>query len=282
MLSFKYLYDYFIYNDEISEVIDETFLYDKTGKKFICSCEKNSWLKKLIIKFFIKTGRYITIPRVSYTNLHIQFVMELKNQRLIDYMNLFGTEHKFDGAYKIIYCQEEKIFVSDGGDFEYFTFEKIRSVVESWSEKNAIKVNFDYIKPKGYVFDNPDEISAMRIPTDGIKLSFLFANVTMNNMFFDMKTYSIVDSEDAGTFPYDHCIKMPYYNEEKIYDYFLSEMNLENVKEELHNDEDFGVAFRKYIDYNHILFEKYCTYETEFLKPIIISWCKENNVKYIV
>lgn len=280
MISFNDLYGYFINNDDLrAESMNETFLYDKKTEDFVCSSKNNTCLERIKIKVFTKIGRYIEIPSISYKNLHIQFVESLNNQRLIDYMNLFGEEHRFDAAHQIIYCQDEEFFNSENGYFECFIKEQLRPIVEEWSRKNKVQIEYDYNKSECCIFDNAEKIASMKIPTDGVKINALVANVITEDMFFDKRTYCFVDSQEAGKFPYNDCVKMAYCDEEKIFDSFLDEMGLENVKKELHNSDDFCAEFRSYIDYNHNIFDKFCDYEAEYLMPIIEGWCAENSIR---
>lgn len=121
------------------------------------------------------------------------------------------------------------------------------------------------------------------MPTDGVRLRHLVANTMVEDVWFDKRTYCIIDSSEANTFPYLDCVELPYINEEDIYKSFLKDRNIEISKEHIKKYSDFGAAFRWFIDnnslYGHSLYSEYYLYEEKYIKPFITEWCKNNDIK---
>ncbi|MCH5315043.1 MAG: hypothetical protein J1E81_03940 [Eubacterium sp.] len=277
MADIEELFDY-VLNDSFFEPIE--YFYDKVKDE--CVCEEDFSTKKF--KEYVNSKRLVKLPQVSYNDLHIEFVEAFNNKRANDYLNLFDENDRYTGAHRIIFSQGEKVFASEG-DFEYFCYTRIIPIVKNWAKENGIEITVNIKKPDNYILDSPQKMERIVIPTDGVRLRALIGDVTLENMYFDRRTYQAVDDEKANKAPYLDCVKMPYIPEETIYRCFLEENNLIKEKEQLEKEANFGVAFRWFIDYNpkydHALYNEYYKFEKQYLKPYIIDWCNEYGIKYI-
>lgn len=121
-----------------------------------------------------------------------------------------------------------------------------------------------------------------------ISLRCLVSNIVLPDMVYLKKKNKFFEAEELDLYKlhlHKDYVYLPYVNEEDIYDSFLEEYHLNKEQKVLHDSNDFGVSFRKFINYNkkfdHELFRYYCSFESNYLKPIAIEWCKKNQVSYI-
>lgn len=129
VISYKELFDYIIV-DEDNEVSEEYMFDLKNG--MITTAPKRSFLKSLFKKQI--SGNYVTIPKVNVNELYLQFVKKLNNKKVNAYLELFGEDKEALAAYTVIYNFKERIY-TEGGDFEFFSFEFIAPLVKEWAEK---------------------------------------------------------------------------------------------------------------------------------------------------
>lgn len=84
---------------------------------------------------------------------------------------------------------------------------------------------------------------------------------------------------------YKDYVALPYIKETVIYDAFLDYYHLEKIKEKLHHGKDFETEFRCFINYNpkygHLLNDHYIDFKKNYLKSIVVPWCKKNKIAYV-
>ena len=283
MVDIEYLRDYVIKNNELSAPLP-IYWYDKKSNK--CVTEENFNTEGQILKFKsgIKKGSFIRLPEISSYDLYIEYIEALNDKRENDYLHSSGKKGRFTVIHKNISTQNDNRYAPDGSDFEYFCYTRIIPIVKNWGKENNIEITVNIKKPDNYILDSPKIIEQLVVPTDRASLGALIADVTLENMYFDRRTYQAIDDEVANKAPYLDCVKMPYIPEETIYKCFLKENNLLKEKEQLEKEADFAVAFRWFIDYNpkydHMLYDEYFRFEKRYLKPHIINWCNEYGISY--
>lgn len=286
MADIEYLKDYIIKKDELNASIP-VYWYDKKSNE--CVTEENFNTEEQILKFKsgIKKGRFIRLPEISNYDLYIEYIETLNDKRENDYLHSSANKGRFTVVHKNTVTQNDSTYAPEGSNFEYFCYTRIIPIVKNWAKENGIEITVNIKKPDNYILDSPKLIEQLVIPTDKASLRALTGAATLENMYFDRRTYQAVDDEEANKYPYLDCVKMPYIPEETIYKHFLEENNLIKEKEQLEKEANFGVAFRWFIDshsiYGHTyrLYDEYYRFEKQYLKPDIISWCNEYGIKYI-
>lgn len=80
---------------------------------------------------------------------------------------------------------------------------------------------------------------------------------------------------------YKDYYRLPRLTSNDLYNGFLNSVHLKKLKYELHQEKDFVVAFRIFIECYPELFEQYCRYDYNITKKMALDWCKKYRIKYI-
>lgn len=279
MTSLNYLIDYIIRDKTYIELLDDETPYFNRLNSKVCYLSSFGKFKRMLLKPFC-----VKLFNVSQEELEEEFIMQIDNPKIGEYISLFPKEEKHKAIIEIIHynCFWCGLQFGNGMDIDapvlYYMKEKVIPQLTAWSKKHKIKVDFSHNKPENYVLDDNERMLNTLVPTDGISLKALIANYNFKNLYFDCKTYLVEQYEnEAGG-----CVKVPYMDEEEFYDFFLDSTNQIELKEKLHNsDEEFPVAFRIYFEWPLIQSFQYLTFKNEFVKNVMVKWCNENSIKYI-
>lgn len=127
---------------------------------------------------------------------------------------------------------------------------------------------------------------------EGIKMStslkMLLSNITLPNMVYLKRKNMLVEATaiDLNKLTlYKDYVFLPYVKDSEMYDLFLDHYHLVKEKRRLHQSDDFESEFCRFIHYNkkydHSLWDKYFDFKINYLKPILIKWCKTNKISYV-
>lgn len=121
-----------------------------------------------------------------------------------------------------------------------------------------------------------------------ILLSDLLSYITTPGLIFLKKKKEIVEAKSINLQNlnlYKDYVVVPFIKETVIYDAFLDYYHLDKIKEKMHCSKDFETEFRRFINYNpkygHLLNDHYIDFKKNYLKSIVVLWCKNNKIEYI-
>lgn len=121
-----------------------------------------------------------------------------------------------------------------------------------------------------------------------ISLKLFISNMDSPGMVYLKKKNELVEASEVDLHKltlYKDYVFLPYIRDSEIYDSFLDHYHLDKEKKMLHKSNNFEVEFRYFIDYNkkydHLFYDHYFDYAKDYLKPILIEWCKKNKITYI-
>ena len=102
---------------------------------------------------------------------------------------------------------------------------------------------------------------------------------------FQKGIYSLDELSKLKLKKYKDYYRLPRITFTDLYNGFLNSVHLKEVKYELHQERDFELAFRIFIDdnekYGHSLYDPFFDYKYKITKKMALEWCKKYRIKYI-
>lgn len=121
-----------------------------------------------------------------------------------------------------------------------------------------------------------------------VLLSDLISYITTPGLIYLKKKHKLAEAKNINLQNlnlYKDYVVFPFIKETVIYDAFLDYYHLEKIKEKLHHGKDFETEFRCFINYNpkygHLLNDHYIDFKKNYLKSIVVPWCKNNKIAYL-
>lgn len=127
-----------------------------------------------------------------------------------------------------------------------------------------------------------------------ISLRRIISLMTLPKMIYLRSKNELFGAEEVDLYNlhiYKNYVILPYIEQATIYDAFLDSRNLVPEKKLLHEQDNFEVAFRIFIDGDKRFVDRnnrygymgdgYGYFEIEYLKPIAIEWCNKHRIPYV-
>lgn len=120
-----------------------------------------------------------------------------------------------------------------------------------------------------------------------ISLRRIIYSMNLPRMIYLRSKEDLCDAEEVDLYNlhiYKNYVVLPYIKEATVYDAFLDSRNMVEEKKLLHEQDNFEVSFRIFLDYSKkhgYMLDKYGSFKIEYLTPIAIDWCNKNRIKYV-